>query len=108
MGGQSLCDGTYLKTDCFRVDLCFDVFNLRTKEAIRPVLISAINHAVMVKPPADTPTLSHTFVECCSVCLCRLRMLMEDELNSEAKRKIKTVSYRRIFSKQTHSHLDSM
>lgn len=54
---------------CFTVDLCFDVINLRTKGAIRLVLISAINYAAMVKLPLHTPTRSHRFAASCGVCL---------------------------------------
>lgn len=51
------------------VDLCFDVFNLRTKLAIRPQLISAINDAVMVTLPAITPAPSHESLTISRVCL---------------------------------------
>lgn len=53
---------------CHIVDLCFDVFNLRTKVAIRLWLISAINDAVMVILQAITPAPSHESLTISRVC----------------------------------------
>lgn len=52
---------------CFEVALYFDVFNLGTKDAIRPALISAINYTAMVKLPIHTPSPSRRFDDGCNV-----------------------------------------